>query len=54
MRVLMNVHRRGEQYLGSLTRESDHVQVQFVGFLELVAALERLQPDEPVEESPQQ
>jgi hypothetical protein len=45
MRVLMEVQRRGEQYHGSLTRVSDQLCVPFVGVLELLAALERLEPD---------
>jgi hypothetical protein len=46
MRVLMEVHRRGEQYHGSLTRVSDQLCVPFAGVLELIAALEQLDPDE--------
>ena len=45
MRVLMEVRRRGQQYHGSLTRLSDQLCVPFVGVLELLAALERLEPD---------
>jgi hypothetical protein len=45
MRVLMEVHRRGQQYEGSLTRADDQVCVPFVGVLELMAALERLEPE---------
>lgn len=51
MQVLMEVHRRGEQYLGSLTRVSDEVCVPFAGVLELIAALERLDPEEPRHDS---
>lgn len=46
MRVLMEVRRRGEQYQGSLTRMSDECCVPFVGVLELLAALERLDPED--------
>lgn len=45
MRVLMEVQRRGQQYEGSLTRTDDQLCVPFVGVLELMAALERLEPD---------
>ncbi len=45
MRVVMDVRREGQQYRGSLTRVSDSMCVPFAGVLELVAALERLEPD---------
>lgn len=46
MRVAMDVRRRGAQFTGMLTRVSDHVSVPFWGVLELVAAIEQLQPEE--------
>lgn len=46
MRVVMDVRRSGKRYEGSLTRESDDLCLRFVGMLELMAALERLEPDE--------
>lgn len=46
MRVVMEVRRWGEHYQGSLTRVSDALCVPFVGVLELVAALERLEPED--------
>ena len=42
----MDVQRRGTRYEGSLTREGDGANVPFAGTLELMAALERLEPDE--------
>jgi hypothetical protein len=42
----MDVRRRGDRYEGSVTRESDALCVPFTGVLELVAALERLAPDQ--------
>lgn len=46
MRVLMDLHRQGQQYQGWLTRLTDELCVEFAGVLELVAALERLDPEE--------
>jgi hypothetical protein len=46
MRVVMEVGRRGDQYQGSLTRSSDELCVPFAGVLELLAALERLEPEQ--------
>ena len=48
----MEIRRSGERYEGSLTRLSDgvgraEVSVHFAGILELLAALERLESDEP-------
>ena len=45
MRVLMEIRRSGVRYEGSLTRVSDQLCVSFSGTLELLAALERLQPE---------
>jgi hypothetical protein len=46
MRVVMEIQRRGTRYEGSLTREGDELCLPFAGMLELMAALERLEPDE--------
>ena len=46
MRVSMDVKRAGAQYQGSLTRVSDQLCVPFAGVLELLAALERLDPEQ--------
>lgn len=47
MDVVLRVQRQGEQYQGSVTRVSDRLCVPFVGVLELIAALERLDPEPP-------
>ncbi len=46
MRVAMDIRRNGERFAGSVTRECDQLCVTFVGTLELIAALERLDVDE--------
>jgi hypothetical protein len=43
MRVLMEIHRSGTRYEGSLTRISDQLSLPFDGVLELLAVLERLE-----------
>jgi hypothetical protein len=52
MRVVMDVQRSGQQYQGSLTRQSDQLSLPFVGMLELLAVLERLERDESAESAP--
>ncbi len=52
MRVVMEIRRSGERYEGSLTRIGDgagsaDVSLPFAGILELLAALERLESDDP-------
>jgi hypothetical protein len=47
MRVVMEIRRSGERYEGSLTRVGDQLCVPFAGILELLAALEQLESDEP-------
>jgi hypothetical protein len=52
VQLVMQVHRRGEQYYGTLTRPWDRCSLPFTGLLELLAVLERLtggerQPVEP-------
>ena len=51
VQLVMQVHRRGEQYHGTLTRPADKCSAPFTSLLELLAVLERLTtPDpEPVE-----
>jgi hypothetical protein len=46
MRLVMEIQRRGTRYEGSLTREGDELCLPFAGMLELMAALERLEPDD--------
>ena len=52
VKLVMQVHRRGEQYYGTLTRPGARCSLPFTGLLELLAVLERLtsterQPVEP-------
>ena len=46
MRVAMDIRRNGDRFAGSITRERDQFRITFVGTLELMAALERLDVDE--------
>ncbi len=46
MRVAMEIRRNGDRFAGSVTRERDQLCVTFVGTLELIAALERLDVDD--------
>ena len=52
--LVMQVHRRGEQYHGTLTRPGDKCGVPFTGLLELLAVLERLTAADPEPVEPPQ
>lgn len=54
MQLVMQVHRRDEQYHGTLTRPGDECSLPFTSLLELIAVLERLTTPEPepVEQPP--
>ncbi|MCW2595457.1 MAG: hypothetical protein JWP39_1345 [Jatrophihabitans sp.] len=43
MQMVMEVQRHAGQYQGSVTRASDQHRVAFIGVLELIAAIERLE-----------
>lgn len=45
MRVVMDFHRDGAQYVGTLVREQDRLPIPFWGVLELLAALERIEAE---------
>ncbi|MGX7678839.1 hypothetical protein ACSMXN_08065 [Jatrophihabitans sp. DSM 45814] len=49
MHLELQVQRVGAQYRGSLTRSRDQLCLGFDGVLELVAAIERFERDEPDE-----
>ncbi len=52
MRVVLDVHREGSQYVGTLTRTDDQLTVPFWGLLELVYALERAESSEAIPPDP--
>lgn len=54
VQLVMQVHRRGEQYHGTLTRPADECSAPFTGLLELLAVLERLTNPEPEPVEPPQ
>lgn len=55
MRVVMDFHRDGAHYVGTLTRDSDRLRVPFWGVLELLAALELVEePDSDDAHPPKQ
>jgi hypothetical protein len=54
VQLVMQVHRRGEQYRGTVTRPGDQCTVPFSGLLELIAVLERLTTADPEPAEPAQ
>jgi hypothetical protein len=54
MQLVMQVHRRDEQYDGTLTRAGDECSLPFTSLLELIAVLERLTTPEPEPVEPPQ